>query len=125
MTVKSRTLFSFADDSDGSASDNPSSCGYHSMLLNWLTGGFSRRQQSATTWVDVPPVDDANNGTEVDVRPSADEVHDETHNTLIDVVVTDQHNKTWTMKSASPSGIVSTELNVMYTTTADVISVLE
>lgn len=134
LTVKSRTLLFSADDADVSTSDMSSSCGYHNALLSWLTGSFcrsTRHQQSAAARVDVPrDVDNDNNGTEADGRLL---VHDKTDDritaTAVEPVTAKEHNETWTTMSelmtASQSGIVSSKLNVTYTATADVISVLE
>ena len=131
LAVKSRTLFSFADDPDRATWDTSSSCGYHKVLLNWLSGGFSRtvkHQQSTAVWADTSHVDHDDNN-----REAGDEIRDEMEGREMDVVVeavsASDHNESWTMTPefimASQLGIVTTELNVTYTAAAEVISVLE
>jgi len=131
--VKSRTLFSFADDPDGPLSDTPS-CGYHNALLSWLTGGLSRpaKQQSAAVWVDAPHVDNDDGVTEGDGRPLDHEMKDKDNVRMKDIEVksvsAEEQNETLMMVSelvTRQSGIVAAKLDVTYTATAEVLSVLE
>jgi len=126
--VKSRTLFSVANEQDRQITDASSSCGYHKALLNWLTGGFARpssHQQSVVARVDMPHMD-VDNGTEIDIRLSSDKVQDKSDDRLMDVAFKPQHNETWPTTSelvtGSQSGVVPVSLNVAYAATAEIIS---
>jgi len=118
LAVKSRTLMWMKTETSSS------SCGYHNALLNWLTGGFCQ----PTEQIDIRHVNNDDNSTEVDDSLSSREVHDNSGDAVIDIAVerpsAEKQSETW-MIAASQSTIVSTKLNVTYSPTAEVISVLK